>query len=97
MKNLSVQSPFAPGRPSGKRSPIRLTQEELVHSAPLRPGQKLPLLIEPRIGRIDVAAWIANQREWIVSQLYESGGILLRGFQISSVTEFEQVCRALSG
>ena len=97
VNNISVQSPFKPVRPLGKRTPIRITQEELVTSSPLSPGQKLPLLIEPRVGRIDVAAWIASQREWIVSQLYTSGGILLRGFQIASVAEFEQVCRALSG
>lgn len=97
MKNLSVESPFKPGPPSGKRNPIRVTQEELVSKGSLRPGQKLPLLIEPRVGRIDVAAWIANQREWIRSQLHDCGGILLRGFQISGVAEFEQVCRALCG
>lgn len=97
MKNLSVESPFKPGPPSGKRNPIRVTPEDLVSKGSLRPGQKLPLLIEPRLGPIDVAAWIANQRDWIRSQLHDCGGILLRDFQISSVAEFEQACRALSG
>ena len=97
MKNISIESPFKVSRSSGKRNPIRVTQEELVASSQLRPGQKLPLVIEPRIGRIDLAAWMASQHEWVGSQLHDYGGILLRGFQVSSAGEFEQVCRALSG
>jgi alpha-ketoglutarate-dependent taurine dioxygenase len=56
----------------------------------------LPLVIEPNAERVDIAAWAARNREFIDMQLLRHGGILFRGFEITTPEAFEQLCRAVS-
>lgn len=56
----------------------------------------LPLVIEPDAERIDIAAWAARNRDYIEAQLLDHGGILFRGFEITTPEAFEQLCRAVS-
>jgi alpha-ketoglutarate-dependent taurine dioxygenase len=76
---------------------LHISQQDLVKTSELQTGQTLPLLVEPRIGKIDLAAWIGSHREWITDRLSKHGGILFRDFDIREVTEFEALVRALSG
>jgi alpha-ketoglutarate-dependent taurine dioxygenase len=50
----------------------------------------LPLLIEPRLKSVDLAGWIADNREWLEGELRRHGGILFRGFEMASQAHFEQ-------
>jgi alpha-ketoglutarate-dependent taurine dioxygenase len=92
-----MQNPFKRDSTGTQRKPLRLSREDLVGVSELRPGHRLPLLIEPRIKRIDPVAWVASQRDWLGSQLAERGGILLRNFPLSGIAEFEKLMRAFSG
>ena len=56
----------------------------------------LPLVIEPNAERADIIAWVARNREFIETQLLQHGGILFRGFEITTPETFEQLCRAVS-
>ena len=56
----------------------------------------LPLVIEPDAERVDIAAWAARNRDFIETQLLHHGGILFRGFEITTPEAFEQLCRAIS-
>jgi|SRR5215213_3132267 len=56
----------------------------------------LPLVIEPNAECIDIAAWAARNREFVETQLLRHGGILFRGFEITTPEAFEQLCRAVS-
>ena len=91
-----MQNPFKSAT-AVQRKPLRLTRDDLVAVSELQPGQSLPLLIEPRIERIDPVAWVTSQRDWLVSKLDQHGGILLRNFPISGITEFEALMRAFAG
>lgn len=92
-----MQSPFKRDSTVVQRRPVRITEEDLVDVRDLLPGQRLPLLIEPRIKQIDPVAWVASRRDWLNSQLADHGAILLRNFPLSGLNEFEQLMRAISG
>lgn len=69
----------------------------LVRMRPLRPDGDLPLLIEPAVDGVDLAAWVAAHREPVEESLLKTGGILFRGFGIDSVPRFQEIVRALYG
>lgn len=56
----------------------------------------LPLVIEPDAERVDVTTWAARNRDFIETELLHHGGILFRGFEITTPAAFEQLCRAMS-
>ena len=56
----------------------------------------LPLVIEPNPERVDITTWAARNRDFIETQLLHHGGILFRGFEITTPEAFEQFCRAIS-
>ena len=59
-------------------------------------GSPLPLVIKPKSEHVDVAAWAARNREFVETQLVRHGGILFRGFEITTPAAFEQLSRAVS-
>jgi alpha-ketoglutarate-dependent taurine dioxygenase len=79
---------------SGKRQAIRLSQENLVRTGYLEPGQMLPLVIEPNVENLNLVSWGAINRELIAAELTKHGGILFRGFDIASVEKFEEFIQA---
>lgn len=56
----------------------------------------LPLVIEPDAERVDIVAWAARNREFIETEVVRHGGILFRGFDITTPVTFEKLCRAVS-
>jgi alpha-ketoglutarate-dependent taurine dioxygenase len=56
----------------------------------------LPLVIEPSPERVDITTWAARNREFIETRLLHHGGLLFRGFEITTPEAFEQLCRAIS-
>jgi alpha-ketoglutarate-dependent taurine dioxygenase len=71
--------------------------DALINERLLDPGQRLPLLIEPAIHGVSLPEWAGNNRELIRLRLQRHGGILFRGFGLSSVDEFEMLLRSLTG
>ena len=63
----------------------------------LDPERSLPLLIEPAIHGVSLPDWAGNNRGFIKQRLQRHGGILFRGFDLSSVDEFELLLRSLTG
>ena len=59
--------------------------------------QRLPLVVEPQAederGLSALTRWIDAQRDWIERQLLKYGGLLLRGFDLQTAVDFEQICR----
>jgi alpha-ketoglutarate-dependent taurine dioxygenase len=62
--------------------------------APTAPS--LPLRVEPVGGADDLAAWAADNRAFIAAKLALHGGILFRGFAVSTAAEFETFARTVS-
>jgi len=58
---------------------------------------RLPLLIEPAAGGVDLEIWLSSHRKFIETQLERFGGILFRGFGIASADELARLIEALAG
>lgn len=96
---MNIKTPGAPAlRPPGavKRKSLT-TQDEWVRESLLEPGRTLPLVVEPAIDQVDLAAWARGHRDWIENRLRKHGAILFRGFPVASTGEFETVVAAASG
>ena len=79
-----------------RRKAVSLSQEELVKSEYLQPGQDLPLVMRPAVENVDAAFWARNNREMIEAQLAKHGAILFRGFDLDGAGKFEDFARAVS-
>ena len=80
-----------------KPKTITASTKSLARSRSLRPGERVPLVVEPEIEDVDLSFWAANNRAWIDTQLLENGAILFRNFNVDSVDAFHQLARTVSG
>jgi alpha-ketoglutarate-dependent taurine dioxygenase len=84
-------------RPGGiRRKPLSLTQGELVAVENQNGGGGLPLVMRPAVEGLDLVTWAQGNRKLIETHLLKHGGILFRGFNISSAEVFEQFAVACS-
>jgi amino acid adenylation domain-containing protein len=74
---------------------LDLRQQEMVRMEPLRPDQKLPLVVQPNVEDLDLAEWAREHRALIIQKLQEHGALLFRGFAIDSADEFERFAREI--
>ena len=63
---------------------------EPVRQAPLQAARAFPLLVEALDPDLDPFAWAGAQREQIHASLRRHGGILFRGFALTTPQEFER-------
>lgn len=75
---------------------IRLPESDLIEAGLLESGSPLPLVLKPTSKDVDVAAWATRNREFVEMHLVRYGGILFRGFEITTPVAFERLCRAVS-
>ncbi|HVF55943.1 MAG TPA: condensation domain-containing protein, partial [Pyrinomonadaceae bacterium] len=68
--------------------------ESLVRTSSLHTGQSLPLVVEPRAGDLDLAAWSEVNRAFVETKLARHGAILFRGFETSETAGFERFAQA---
>ncbi len=74
---------------------VPLAQRTLVDRRYLEVDQMLPLLIQPAVEDVDLAAWGQDNREKVEQELLAHGAILFRGFSLKGAEDFEQVAQAL--
>jgi len=79
---------------------IRRKAVDLSHFSPVRETQLneselLPLVIEPAADQVDLAEWARNHRDYVNSKLHQHGGVLFRGFGLSTPEDFEGVAAAI--
>ncbi len=58
-------------------------------------GDTYPLLISPTAAGVDLAAWAAENRPFILDALADHGALLFRGFEIKTALDFENVAGAI--
>ena len=80
-----------------RRKVVRLSQEDLVKRDYLDTEKRFPLVMEPKAAGLNLVAWAESNREFIESQLLEWGAVLFRGFDVVSLSHFEQFARTISG
>jgi len=78
-----------------QRKAVDLSRFNPVRERQLRGDHLLPLLMEPAAEQVDLAEWAAGNREYIEQQLQRHGGILFRGFALSTPQDFERVANAI--
>lgn len=76
-----------------KRKAVALSPSEMIHTATL--GNKLPLVVTPAVGSVDLSEWARNNRDFINSKLLEHGAILFRGFNLETPADFERVAAGI--
>jgi alpha-ketoglutarate-dependent taurine dioxygenase len=79
-----------------RRKAVSVSTGQLVKTGPLEADRMLPLLIEPAIEGVDLAAWAEGQRDFVAAELLRHGGLLFRGFNIDGLEEFERFIRVLA-
>src|SRR5512132_195319 len=58
-------------------------------------GDTYPLVISPTAAGVDLAAWAAENRPFILDALAAHGVLLFRGFPIRTALDFEKVAGAI--
>lgn len=69
---------------------INLSESSLVKTEKIYPEESLPLVLKPEVPDLDLTNWLAGNREYVEAELTRFGGILFRGFQVSSANDFER-------
>ncbi|AKJ29467.1 TauD/TfdA family dioxygenase [Caldimonas brevitalea] len=85
-----------PGLGGVRRQAVAHGTQDLVHMAPLREGQTMPLLCEPVLPGVDLVAWARERRAEIETLLLRHGALLWRGFDVDGVAGFHEAVGALS-
>lgn len=80
-----------------RRKQISVSQEKLISTELIQPGQLLPCAIAPAVDGINLVTWTTSNREWIETQLLKHGALLFRKFNVNGADEFEQFIKAISG
>lgn len=79
-----------------KPKAVALPQGDLVTMRTLRPGEDLPLVVEPAVDDVDPVEWARENRELIEEKLLAHGAILFRGFGIEDTERFERTAMAVT-
>ncbi len=78
-----------------RRKAVDLSQFNPVRESQTAPDQPLPLVMEPAADSVDLADWARNNRDYIEQKLHQHGGILFRGFALSTPADFERVAGSI--
>jgi len=90
----SIESVRRPG--ATKRKRIALSQQQLVREGFLSDAGTLRLL-EPAVEGLNLIDWVGGNRQHIEQELLRYGAILFRDFNVTTVDEFEQFMKSLTG
>ncbi|MEH2051410.1 condensation domain-containing protein [Nostoc sp.] len=74
---------------------VRLSHQELIKTSYLESQNTLPLVVQPSVQGLDLLTWTKNNLEFIERQILQFGGILLRNFNITSISTFAQFIKSL--
>lgn len=78
-----------------KRKGVDLSQVGLIKTDYLTPEEKSPLVISPTTEDVDLADWAKSNGAYIEQELLKHGVILFRGFNIGSISAFEQFASSI--
>jgi alpha-ketoglutarate-dependent taurine dioxygenase len=74
---------------------VDLSQDKLIETGSLEPGQTLPLTVTPKVDDVDIVDWARSNREFIETKLLHHGAILFRNFGVANSTHFESLASSI--
>ena len=89
-------TPSVKGLGSFRRKAVSVSDEALIRTRPLLADREIPILVEPAVPGLDLAAWAGNNRPVLEHLLLEHRALVLRGFGIEDVEAFERFVSASS-
>ncbi len=96
MKKPELQKHSIGNLGSVRRKPVSISQEKLVETGFLKPGQTIPLVVQPVVEGINLVTWATSNREIIETLLLEHRAILFRNFSVDTTAQFDQFIKATS-
>lgn len=79
-----------------ERKTLRVSADDLVTKDFFNPEQRFPLIIQPNLEDVNLAAWAADNQLLLDQYLMEYGAILFRGFDVRSSADFSRFVRAIA-
>ncbi|QSJ14563.1 TauD/TfdA family dioxygenase [Nostoc sp. UHCC 0702] len=80
-----------------KRKSVVISPNEMISTEFIQPENQFPLVIRPNVKGIDLLSWSLNNQQFIKNELLKYTAILFRGFNVTSIEEFEQIIAAICG
>lgn len=90
MKNKSLRE-----RIKNQRQAVQATNASLIKTGFLKEGDRFPLVVEPAISDVNLTEWVKNNNDFIEESLLKYGAILFRNFNIRTVEQFVELCKAV--
>ena len=78
-----------------RRKAVDLSQFNPVRESQMNADQALPLIMEPAADQVDLADYARNNRDYLEQKLHQHGGILFRGFNLTTPQDFENVAAGI--
>jgi alpha-ketoglutarate-dependent taurine dioxygenase len=82
---------------AGRRKAVSVSDSALTRTLEPDAEASRPPIIEPAIAGVNLTVWAGRHRDAIAARLTRHGAILLRGFELESVDEFQRLIEAVSG
>jgi hypothetical protein len=89
-ERLFLKQSWAAKKQVLKPTGISLSREELLEVSFLAPNAILPLVIQPKFQDLNLKIWAKNNQKSIEAKVLQHGGILFRGFNVTTQEDFEQ-------
>jgi hypothetical protein len=94
---VEMTRPPSPKKSLGiiRRKAVDMAHFSAVRERQLNADELLPLVLEPAADQVDLADWANSNRDFIDQKLHRHGGILFRGFNLSTPLDFERVAASV--
>lgn len=89
--NSSKSGPSFKGFAARPRKPMTVSQDDLVSTRFLDPENAYGWVVEPKVERFDIEAWVRQNRERLEQKLLKHGAVLLSGCGVDSVDRFQRL------
>ncbi|HEY4455074.1 MAG TPA: TauD/TfdA family dioxygenase [Pseudonocardiaceae bacterium] len=94
---MSIRESGSIGFRPKRRSAVSLSAGALVSARPLLADGPTPLLLTPAVDGVNALSWVEANRDQVREQVLRHKAVLLRGFTVGDVAEFEQIVRLVGG
>lgn len=79
---------------TARRKPLSLAAEDFVRETAIAEGL---IQFRPAIEGLSLSQWVESNKQSVLEKLQSAGAVLLRGFDLLSIPDFEQLLTNLSG